>query len=253
MLTLVVFTYNNSYHSSIGMVPYKALYGKRCRNPLCWFELGGSFMVGPETIEMVKIIQENMRVAQSKDLKFKQRDDMFLKVTSWIRVDRALNSSKFSLRFVGPYQIIKRVGEVSYQIALPLTLANLHNICKYLHDLSHMIELDDVQLRDTLSYEAVPLRIEDWRIKQLRGKENPLIKAVLGGTFDDNSMWELENQKRISYLDMFTPSQAELTRVNKRSLSRDEVILASPTPSRQEQSRLGNPRLAAQQPSREAQ
>ncbi|RDX70904.1 hypothetical protein CR513_49800, partial [Mucuna pruriens] len=48
-------------------------------------------------------------------------------------------------------------------------------------------------------------------------------------------------------------SQAELTRVNKRSLSRDEVILASPTPSRPDQSRLGNPCLAAQQPSREAQ
>ena len=48
MLPLVEFTYNNSYHSSIGMAPYEALYGRRCKTPLCWQEDGESVVLGPE-------------------------------------------------------------------------------------------------------------------------------------------------------------------------------------------------------------
>jgi len=65
MLPLMEFTYNNSYHSSIGMAPYKALYGKRCRTLLCWQQDGESLVLGPEflqqTIEKVKVIQDQMR------------------------------------------------------------------------------------------------------------------------------------------------------------------------------------------------
>jgi len=65
MLPLVEFTYNNSYHSSIGMAPYKALYDRRCRTPLCWQQDGESVVLGPEflqqTIEKVKVIQDRMR------------------------------------------------------------------------------------------------------------------------------------------------------------------------------------------------
>jgi len=65
MLPLVEFTYNNSYHSSIGMLPYEALYGWRCRTPLCWNQDGESLVFGPEflqqTIEKVKAIQERMK------------------------------------------------------------------------------------------------------------------------------------------------------------------------------------------------
>jgi hypothetical protein len=66
-LLLIEFTYNNSFHSSIGMTPFKALYGRRCRTPLCWYESGESALLGPkvvqETMEKVKMIQEKMRVA----------------------------------------------------------------------------------------------------------------------------------------------------------------------------------------------
>lgn len=69
-LPLIEFTYNNSFHSSIGMAPFEALYGRRCRTPLCWFETGDSLVLGPEivqqTTDKVKMIQEKMRASQSR-------------------------------------------------------------------------------------------------------------------------------------------------------------------------------------------
>ena len=62
-LPLIEFAYNNSYHSSLGMAPYEALYGRKCRSPLCWYEVGERKMLGPEivqrTTEQIKMIREN--------------------------------------------------------------------------------------------------------------------------------------------------------------------------------------------------
>ena len=88
------------------MTPYEALYGRRCRTPLCWLEPGENRTLGPEvvqqTTEKVKLIQENMRTAQSrqksyhdkrrKDLEFEVGDHVFLRVTPWTGVGRALKS-----------------------------------------------------------------------------------------------------------------------------------------------------------------
>ena len=69
-LPMIEFTYNNSYHSSIGMAPFEALYGRRCRTPLCWFESGESVVLGPDivhqTTEKVKLIREKMKASQSR-------------------------------------------------------------------------------------------------------------------------------------------------------------------------------------------
>ena len=91
-----------------------------------------------QTIEKVKLIQERMRTAQSrqksyldkrrKDLEFEVGDHVFLRVTLWTGVGRALKSRKLTPRFIGPFQILKRVGPVAYQIALPPSLSNLHNV-----------------------------------------------------------------------------------------------------------------------------
>jgi len=70
MLSLVEFTYNNNYHFSIGMAPYEALYGRRCRTPLCWNQDGESLVLGPEflkqTSDKVKIIQDRMKATQRR-------------------------------------------------------------------------------------------------------------------------------------------------------------------------------------------
>ncbi|CAJ2645798.1 unnamed protein product [Trifolium pratense] len=136
-LPLIEFTYNNSFHSSIGMAPFEALYGRR--------------------------------------------------VTSTTGIGRALKSRKLTSKFIGPYQILKRVGKVAYRIALPPSLANLHDVFhvsqlrKYVRDPSHVIESDDVQVRDDLTVEVVPLRIEGREVKRLRNKDIASVKVVWGG------------------------------------------------------------------------
>ncbi|KAI5416559.1 hypothetical protein KIW84_041565 [Lathyrus oleraceus] len=223
-LPLIEFTYNNSFHSSIGMALFEALYGRRCRTPLCWYESGESAVVGPEivqqTTEKIKMIQEKMRIAQSrqksyhdkrrKSLEFQEGDHVFLCVTPITGVGRALKSKKLTPRFIGPYQILERIGEVAYRIALPPSLAKLHEVFhvsqlrRYILDPSHVVQVDDVQVRDNLTVETSPMRIEDRELKQLRGKEIILVKVAWGGPAGGNVTWELESQMKESYPELFT-------------------------------------------------
>ena len=102
-------------------------------------------------------------------------------------VGRTLKSRKLTPRFISPHQILARVGPVAYIVALPPNLSNLHDVfhvsqlLKYVPDLSHVIPIDEVEVRDNLTVEDLPVRIEDREVKQLRGKEITLVKVVWGG------------------------------------------------------------------------
>jgi len=181
MLPLVEFTYNNNYHSSIGMAPYNALYGRRCKTPLCWQQDGESVVLGPEflqqTTEKVKMIQDRMRATQSRQkcyankrrrlLKFDAADHVFLRVTPTTGIGRALKPKKLTPRFIGPYQFRGKIGLAAYEIALPPHLANLHNVFhvsqlrKYIADPTHVLEEDDVQIREDLTIGVGLVRILD--------------------------------------------------------------------------------------------
>ena len=127
-LPLIEFSYNNIFHSSIGMAPFEALYGQRCRTQLCWYESGESALLGPEvvqeTTEKVKMIQEKMRASQSrqksyhdkrrKDIEFQVGDHVFLRVNHVTGVGRALKCRKMTPHFVGPFEIVEKVGAVEY-------------------------------------------------------------------------------------------------------------------------------------------
>jgi len=110
VLPLVEFTYNNSYHSSIGMVPYEALYGRRCRTPLCWYQDGEAFVLGPkflqQTTSKVKLIQDRMRATQSRQksyadkrrwpLEFDEGNHVYLWVIPTTDIGRVLKSSVYT-------------------------------------------------------------------------------------------------------------------------------------------------------------
>nr|KYP46506.1 Retrotransposable element Tf2 [Cajanus cajan] len=226
VLPLVEFTYNNSFHASIGMAPFEALYGRRCRTPLCWYQDGESVVVGPElvlqTTEKVKMIQEKMRIAQSKQklyadkrrkpLEFVEGEHVFLKVTPTSGVGRALKARKLTPRFVGPYQIVQRVVPVAYQLALPPSLSNLHDVFhvsqlrKYVHNPSHVVELDDVQVKQNLTFEKFPVAVTDHKLKELRGKSIALVK-VLWDAATGEATWEVEQQCKERYPFLF-PSKS---------------------------------------------
>jgi len=94
-------------------------------------------------------------------------------------------------------------------VALPPSLSNLHSVFhisqlrKYVHDPSHMIELDNFQVKENLTYETQPLRIDDRMVKQLRGKEISLVKVVWRSASDEDATWELEGQMRDAYPTLF--------------------------------------------------
>ena len=73
-LPLIEFSYNNSYHSSIGMAPFEALYGRRCRSPVGWFEVGESSILGPEIIhealEKVRMISDRLTTTYSWQMSY---------------------------------------------------------------------------------------------------------------------------------------------------------------------------------------
>ncbi|GJW84319.1 putative reverse transcriptase domain-containing protein [Tanacetum coccineum] len=98
-LPLAEFSYNNSYHSSIRCAPFEALYGKKCRSPVLWAEFGESRLIGPELFEV--------------------GDQVLLKVSPWKGAVRFGKNGKLAPRYVGPFEIIERIGPVAYRLRLP--------------------------------------------------------------------------------------------------------------------------------------
>jgi len=167
-----------------------------CRTPLCLYENGNFLILGSEIIQQatdkIKIIRKKLKTSQDrqrsyhdkrrKSLEFQEGDHVFLKVLPVIEFGRALKSKKLSPKFIGPYQILKRIVYVAYQIVLPSNLSKLHNVIhvsqlrNYIHDPLHVIELDIVQIQENLTYDVFSVRIGDQRIKQLLEKDIPFVK-----------------------------------------------------------------------------
>jgi hypothetical protein len=141
-LPLIEFAYNYSFHSSIGMAPYEAIYGRKCRSPVCWFETEEKLLLGPELVQdatnKVKRIKERLKRARDrqksyadqrrKSLEFETGDHVFLKVTPYTTVGRAMKMKKLQPLFIGPYQILKRIRLVAYKLALLPHLSNVHDV-----------------------------------------------------------------------------------------------------------------------------
>ncbi|XP_020202778.1 uncharacterized protein LOC109788459 [Cajanus cajan] len=87
----------------------------------------------------------------------------------------------------GEHVFLKRIGPVAYQIALPPFLSNLHDVFhvsqlrKYIHDPSHVLELEAVQVKENLTFEKQPVLVADKKVKQLRGKSINLVKIIWDG------------------------------------------------------------------------
>ena len=69
-LALMKFAYSNSYQASIEMAPFEAMYGRKCRTPVCWDEVGERRLVGPElvhvTLEKVQVVRDNLKIARDR-------------------------------------------------------------------------------------------------------------------------------------------------------------------------------------------
>ncbi|GJY00712.1 putative reverse transcriptase domain-containing protein, partial [Tanacetum coccineum] len=136
-LPLVEFSYNNSYHTSIKAAPFEALYGRKCRSPVFG-------------------------------------DKVMLKVSPWKGVVRFGKRGKLNPRYVGPFKVLKRVGDVAYKLELPEELSRVHNMFhvsnwKKCHaDEPLAVPLDGLHFDDKLQFVEEPIEITDREVKRLK-------------------------------------------------------------------------------------
>ncbi|XP_070045112.1 uncharacterized protein [Nicotiana tomentosiformis] len=178
-LPLIEFAYNNSYHARIQMSLFEALYGRRCRSPIGWFEIGEAEFFGPylmhQDMEKVKIIAEQLTTTQShhrsysnvrcRDLEFKDDDWVFLKVSLMKGIMRFGKKGKLILRYVGSYIIIQRIGLLGYKLELPPEMSLVHPVFyvsmlkKVVGDPSFIILVETIEVNEELTYEEIPVVI----------------------------------------------------------------------------------------------
>ncbi|KAL0543865.1 hypothetical protein IC582_018970 [Cucumis melo] len=222
-LHLMEFAYNNSYQATIGMAPFEALYGKCCRSPVCWDEVGEQRLMGPELVqstnEAIQKIRSRMHTAQSrqksyadvrrKDLEFEIGDKVFLKVAPMKGVLRFERRGKLSPRFVGPFEILERIGPVAYRLALPPSLSTVHDVFhvsmlrKYVPDPSHVVDYEPLEIDENLSYVEQPVEVLAREVKTLRNKQIPLVKVLWRNHRVEEATWEREDDMRSRYPELF--------------------------------------------------
>ncbi|XP_073313469.1 uncharacterized protein [Primulina huaijiensis] len=189
------------------MAPYEALYGKKCRSPLNWDEAVERKMLGPElvqqTADVIALIQDRMKTAQSR-----QKSYADIRRRPW-SLKLEITKGKLSPRFIGPFEILDRIGERAYRLALPPDLDRVHNVFhvsmlrKYISNPSHVLRHEPLDMMPNLTYQEVPIQILDRKVKVLRNKEIGIIKILWRNQLVEETTWEPEEEMRQRYPELF--------------------------------------------------
>ena len=121
----------------------------------------------------------------------------------------AKKGKKLKPRYIGPFEILKRVGNVAYLLELPASMSRIHNVFhvsmlkKYHPDPSHVIQIDDLEIDESLSYEERPVKILDREVKDLRTKKIPLVKVLWKNHDIEEATWETEEDMQKKYPELF--------------------------------------------------
>ncbi|GJY58183.1 putative reverse transcriptase domain-containing protein [Tanacetum coccineum] len=165
-LPLVEFSYNNSYHASIKAAPFEALYGRKCHSPVYWTKVGEAQILIPELIQ-----ETTERIVQIKQRKQAARDRQ---------------KSYADLKYVGPFKVLRKVGEVAYKLELLEELSRVHNtfhvsnLKKCYADEPLAVPLDGLHFDDKLQFVEEPVEIIDREVKWVEAKPNPISQGSMG-------------------------------------------------------------------------
>nr|GEW74979.1 putative reverse transcriptase domain-containing protein [Tanacetum cinerariifolium] len=182
---------------SIKAAPFEALYGQKCRSPVCWAEVGDTQLTGPEIIHETteKIVQIRQHLQAMRDrqrsyatvrrkpLEFQTGDCVMLKISSRKGIIRFGKRGKLNPWYIGPFKILNMIGPMAYKLELPEELSNLHNtfyvsnLKKCLSDESLIIPIKELKLDDKLHFVEEPIEIMDQEIKKLQQSCIPIIKV----------------------------------------------------------------------------
>ncbi|GJY94089.1 putative reverse transcriptase domain-containing protein [Tanacetum coccineum] len=195
-LPLVEFSYNNSYHARVRCAPFEALYGRKCRSPIMWAEVGEGQLIGPELVR--------------KPLEFSLGDYVLLKVLPWKGVVRFGKKGKLAPRFVEPFEIIKKVGPVAYRLDLPEELNGVHdtfhvsNLKKCLADPTLQVALDEIRVDAKLNFIEDPVKILEREFKKLKRSRIAIVKVRWNSKHSPEFTWEREDQMKLKYPHLFS-------------------------------------------------
>ncbi|GJY07162.1 putative reverse transcriptase domain-containing protein [Tanacetum coccineum] len=218
-LPLVEFSCNNSYHTSIKAAPFEALYGQKCRSPICWAEVGDAQLTGPEIIHETtkKIIQIKKRIQASRDrqksytdrrckpLEFEVGDKVMLKVSPWKGVIRFGKQGKLNPCYIRPFKILAKVGTLAYRLELLEQLSRVHStfhvskLKKCFVDEPLAIPFDEIQIDDKLNFIEEPVKIMDREVKRLKQSRIPIVKVRWNSRRGPEYTWEREDQMKKKY------------------------------------------------------
>ncbi|XP_049388706.1 uncharacterized protein LOC125853079 [Solanum stenotomum] len=210
---------------SAHFLPVKTTYTveEYARSPIGWFEKVETALFGPDLVhqamEKVKVIRQRLETAQSRHksyakvrrrgLEFSIGDWVFLKVSPMKGVMRFGKKEKLSPRYIEPYKIIRRVGQVAYELELPQELSSVYPVFhvsmlrKCIGDPSHITPTEDVQVTGDLTYEEVPIAILDRQVRKLRNKEVASVKVLWRNQQVEEVTWEAEEATKLKYPHLF--------------------------------------------------
>ncbi|WVZ85092.1 hypothetical protein U9M48_032049 [Paspalum notatum var. saurae] len=213
-LPLAEFAYNNSYQKSLEMAPFQALYGRRCRTPLNWSELGERVTFGPDLVsqaeEQVKLIHSNLKRAQSRQksysdkrrrpLVFEVDDHVYLRVSPMKGVHRFGVKGKLALRY-----ITEQCGPVAYRLELPPHLAVVHDVFhvsqlkKCLRLPEEAVDTSRIQIEPDLTYEERLIKILDKKQRATRRRAINFYKVQWSNHSEEEATWEQEEYLQTKY------------------------------------------------------
>ncbi|KAJ9170237.1 hypothetical protein P3X46_018361, partial [Hevea brasiliensis] len=191
--------------------------------PLCWDDMGERKMIGPEIVqqteEKIRVIRDRFKTASDRqksyidlkrrDIEYAVGEKVFLKVSPWKRIMRFGRKGKLSPRFIGPYEVLERVGPLAYRLALPPELEKIHNVFhvsmlrRYRSDPSHVLPVEEIEVNPDLTYEEEPIQILAYEVKQLRNKQIPLVKVLWNYHSGQEATWEREDDMRRQHPQLF--------------------------------------------------
>jgi hypothetical protein len=198
---------------------------RMCRTPLYWDQTGERQFFGPELIqeaeEQVRIIRENLRVAQTRQKSYADNrrrplefegDYVYLKVSPLRGMRRFKVKGKLSPHYMGPFLIFRRVGEMAYQLELPDSLSDVHNVFhisqlkKCLRVPEEQLPMEELSVQGDLTYTEYPIKILDTLTRVTRNKEIKMCKVQWSHHGKDEATWEREEELRIDFPHLFSSS-----------------------------------------------